>query len=126
MGRCCVAAAESVTTPSPMVSGHANDFCGAEGVEAVDEGDAVLDFGGLAVGQSSSHGCPFLRIGMIAVACHSRLIPVQSRARQGTSRFSGAFCLRHSVVNAGTAQSRVAILSRLATIPVVCRAVAEG
>jgi hypothetical protein len=32
-----------------MGSGHANDLGGSEGVEAVDEGDADLDFGGLAV-----------------------------------------------------------------------------
>ena len=34
---------------SPLASWHANDLGGAEGVEAVDEGDADLDFGGLAV-----------------------------------------------------------------------------
>ena len=37
---------------SPLASGHANDFGGAECVEAVDEGNADLDFGGLAVGVS--------------------------------------------------------------------------
>ena len=34
---------------SPLASCHANDLGGAEGVEAVDEGDADLDFGGLTV-----------------------------------------------------------------------------
>ena len=36
------------------MSGHADDVGGAECVEAVDEGDADLDFGGLAVGVSCS------------------------------------------------------------------------
>ena len=35
---------------SPMGSGHANGLGGGEGVAAVDEGDADLDFCGLAVG----------------------------------------------------------------------------
>jgi hypothetical protein len=37
---------------SLLASYHANDFGGAECVEAVDEGNADLDFGGLAVGVS--------------------------------------------------------------------------
>ena len=37
---------------SPSGSGHADDLGGAEGVEAVDECDADVDFGGLAVGVS--------------------------------------------------------------------------
>ena len=35
-----------------LASVHANDLGGAEGVEAVHEGDADMDFGGLAVGVS--------------------------------------------------------------------------
>lgn len=37
---------------SPVMSAHALDLGGAEGVEAVHEGDADVDFGGLAVGVS--------------------------------------------------------------------------
>jgi hypothetical protein len=37
-----------------MASCHANDFGGAECVEAIDEGNPDLDFGGLAVGVSCS------------------------------------------------------------------------
>ena len=39
---------------SPLTSGHADDLSGAEGVEPVYEGNADLDFGGLAVGISGS------------------------------------------------------------------------
>ena len=35
--------------PSPSGSGRADDLGGAEGIEAVDECDAKVDFGGLAV-----------------------------------------------------------------------------
>lgn len=35
-----------------MTSGDANDLGGSEGVEAVHEGDADVDFGGLSVGVS--------------------------------------------------------------------------
>ena len=34
----------------PMASDDADDLAGAEGVEAVDEGDADMDLGGLTVG----------------------------------------------------------------------------
>ena len=37
---------------SPSSSGHADDLGGAQDVEAVHEGDADVDFGGLAVGIS--------------------------------------------------------------------------
>lgn len=37
---------------SPSRSGHADDLGGAESIEAVDECDADVDFGGLAVGLS--------------------------------------------------------------------------
>ncbi len=36
-------------TFSQLASGHVNDFGGADWVEAVDEGDAGLDFDGLTV-----------------------------------------------------------------------------
>lgn len=39
-----------MTAPTPLRSGDANDLGGAEGVEAVHERDADVDFGGLAVG----------------------------------------------------------------------------
>ena len=41
-----------MTSPFPLGSGDADDLCGAEGIEAVDESDADVDLGGLAVGVS--------------------------------------------------------------------------
>lgn len=35
---------------SPLISCDADDLSGAECVEAVDEGDTDVDFGGLAIG----------------------------------------------------------------------------
>ena len=114
----------------PVDSSHPDGFGGTECVEAVDEGDADLDFSGLAVwvscryalakgfeaphlrfdpapgvvsfptlperpaevpcgaqvlfltiaaGQSSFHGRPFLRIGMIGVARRSMMAVWQRR-----------------------------------------------
>lgn len=42
---------------SPLNTGHANNLGGAEGVEAVDDGDADLDFCGLAGGVSCGDAC---------------------------------------------------------------------
>ncbi len=50
--RCCVTRAEGELAPFPVGSGGAHDLGPAEGREAVHEGDAGVDLGGLAVGVS--------------------------------------------------------------------------
>jgi hypothetical protein len=55
---------------SLLISSHADDFGGAECVEAVDQCDADLDFSGLAVGVSCGHA-----FAKCLQAAHLRLDP---------------------------------------------------
>lgn len=48
-GHCCISSARDVLPLSPLVLCDTDYVGSAEGVEAVDECDADVDFGGLAV-----------------------------------------------------------------------------
>ena len=67
----------------PLRSGHTDDLGGAEGGEAVHDGDADVDFGGLAVGVSRGDALP--------KAFRQRILAsIRLRACQPVQRFQNA------------------------------------
>ena len=77
----------------PWGSGHADDLGGAEGVEAVHEGDTDVDFGGLAVwiscgdalteGLEASHLCLGAAAGVVSGPPLPERSAVVTRGAQG-------------------------------------------